>query len=146
MKYRSTRGGMTPQPFCDILLEGLAPDGGLTHSPVGRWVRNKVAPKQVVLKADSWVVLRNMAAAGLGVAVLPCFLAEPSPLLQRLAEAPDATSQLWILTHAEWRHSARVKAFMQHVATSMRRHRDLVEGKAASLQPQPRRRLDRPQP
>ncbi len=29
MKYRSTRGGMTPQPFCDILLEGLAPDGGL---------------------------------------------------------------------------------------------------------------------
>lgn len=30
MKYRSTRGGMAPQPFCDILLEGLAPDGGLT--------------------------------------------------------------------------------------------------------------------
>ncbi len=29
MKYISTRGGMTPQPFCDILLEGLAPDGGL---------------------------------------------------------------------------------------------------------------------
>ena len=30
MKYISTRGGMTPQPFSDILLEGLAPDGGLT--------------------------------------------------------------------------------------------------------------------
>ena len=30
MKYLSTRGGMAPQPFCDILLEGLAPDGGLT--------------------------------------------------------------------------------------------------------------------
>ena len=29
MKYISTRGGMTPQPFSDILLEGLAPDGGL---------------------------------------------------------------------------------------------------------------------
>src|SRR3546814_13400986 len=29
MKYLSTRGGMTPQPFSDILLEGLAPDGGL---------------------------------------------------------------------------------------------------------------------
>src|SRR5690606_24871316 len=29
MKYISTRGGMTPQPFCDILLEGLAPDRGL---------------------------------------------------------------------------------------------------------------------
>ena len=29
MKYRSTRGGMAPQAFSDILLEGLAPDGGL---------------------------------------------------------------------------------------------------------------------
>jgi len=29
MNYISTRGGMEPRPFCDILLMGLAPDGGL---------------------------------------------------------------------------------------------------------------------
>jgi len=29
MRYVSTRGGMAPQPFTSILLEGLAPDGGL---------------------------------------------------------------------------------------------------------------------
>ena len=29
MNYVSTRGGMDPQAFSDILLEGLAPDGGL---------------------------------------------------------------------------------------------------------------------
>jgi threonine synthase len=29
MRYISTRGGSTPQPFCDILLGGLAADGGL---------------------------------------------------------------------------------------------------------------------
>ncbi len=29
MRYISTRGGMQPRPFCEILLEGLAPDGGL---------------------------------------------------------------------------------------------------------------------
>ncbi|HWU29553.1 MAG TPA: threonine synthase [Microbacterium sp.] len=29
MRYISTRGGMTPQPFSETLLEGLAPDGGL---------------------------------------------------------------------------------------------------------------------
>jgi DNA-binding transcriptional LysR family regulator len=109
-------------------MNWLVPDGGLTHSPVGRWVRGQVAPKHVVLKADSWVVLRNMAEAGLGVAALPCFLAEPSGHLQRIAEAPEAASQLWILTHEEWRNSARVKAFMEHVARGMRRHRDLLEG------------------
>ncbi|MBX6392718.1 MAG: threonine synthase, partial [Burkholderiales bacterium] len=30
MKYISTRGGMLPARFTEILLEGLAPDGGLT--------------------------------------------------------------------------------------------------------------------
>ena len=29
MKYLSTRGDATPKRFCEILLEGLAPDGGL---------------------------------------------------------------------------------------------------------------------
>ena len=29
MLYLSTRGGMPPQRFTDILLGGLAPDGGL---------------------------------------------------------------------------------------------------------------------
>jgi len=29
MRYLSTRGDSTPRQFCDILLEGLAPDGGL---------------------------------------------------------------------------------------------------------------------
>lgn len=36
MRYLSTRGDATPRRFCDILLEGLAPDGGLylpTHYP-----------------------------------------------------------------------------------------------------------------
>ncbi|MDX1606773.1 MAG: threonine synthase, partial [Candidatus Competibacterales bacterium] len=29
MDYLSTRGGMAPQPFSEILIGGLAPDGGL---------------------------------------------------------------------------------------------------------------------
>ncbi|MEY2684850.1 MAG: threonine synthase, partial [Pseudomonadota bacterium] len=36
MQYISTRGDRTPKRFCDILLEGLAPDGGLylpSHYP-----------------------------------------------------------------------------------------------------------------
>ena len=36
MRYISTRGDQTERRFCEILLEGLAPDGGLylpTHYP-----------------------------------------------------------------------------------------------------------------
>lgn len=46
MKFISTRGGMAPAPFSETLLEGLAPDGGLTvpeafprveHDTLERW-------------------------------------------------------------------------------------------------------------
>ena len=45
MKYLSTRGDATPRAFCEILLEGLAPDGGLyrrrpirrSMRPLARW-------------------------------------------------------------------------------------------------------------
>ena len=46
MNYLSTRGDRTPRGFSDILLEGLAPDGGLylpesypkiDHATLGRW-------------------------------------------------------------------------------------------------------------
>ena len=47
MRYVSTRGGMAPLPFCDILLEGLAPDGGLTvpesYPPVDRATLLRIA-------------------------------------------------------------------------------------------------------
>jgi threonine synthase len=35
MNYLSTRGDVTPRRFCDILLEGLAPDGGTTRRSTG---------------------------------------------------------------------------------------------------------------
>ena len=38
MRYLSTRGGMQPQSFSEVLLGGLAPDGGLAvpeHYPRG---------------------------------------------------------------------------------------------------------------
>jgi threonine synthase len=46
VRYVSTRGGMAPQGFADVLLEGLAPDGGLvvpeayprvTHADLAAW-------------------------------------------------------------------------------------------------------------
>ena len=43
MKYISTRGGAQPQEFCDILLGGLAPDGGLYLPQTYPQVRDRLA-------------------------------------------------------------------------------------------------------
>ncbi|MBC7648015.1 MAG: threonine synthase [Vitreoscilla sp.] len=55
MHYLSTRGDKTPRKFCDILLEGLAPDGGLylpDHYP-------QVTPAML----DAWRALPYAALA-----------------------------------------------------------------------------------
>lgn len=82
MKYLSTRGGMAPQPFCDILLEGLAPDGGLT------------LPETLpALDADTLESWRELDYADLAARVLGLFIddidAAALSRMTRAAYAPD---------------------------------------------------------
>ena len=63
MKYVSTRGGMQAQGFADILLEGLAPDGGLAIP--------QELPKVSAAMLESWRALpyHALAAEVLGLFV-----------------------------------------------------------------------------
>jgi len=80
MKYVSTRGGMPPQPFCDILLEGLAPDGGL--------VVPQYLPQVSDDTLENWRALSypELAAAVLGLLIDDI----PAEDLQRLTRAAYA--------------------------------------------------------
>ena len=67
MHYRSTRGAATaneaPRKFCDILLEGLAPDGGL-YLP-------EYYPQVTPAMLDAW---RHLAYADLAFEVLSLYI------------------------------------------------------------------------
>jgi len=72
--YQSTRGGMAPQPFSSILLEGLAPDGGLTV-PVS-------LPRVDAATLQAW---RSLDYPALAHAILRLFIDDiPEPVLRRL--------------------------------------------------------------
>jgi len=77
MKYLSTRGGLAPQPFCDILLEGLAPDGGLA------------VPESVPqISAHTLAAWRGLSYAELATEVLAHFIDDiPREDLARLTHA-----------------------------------------------------------
>ncbi len=67
MRYISTRGGAEPRPFSDILLEGLAPDGGL-------YLPEKY-PHLTPELLDQWrTVLGEQGYAGLAYEVLSLFI------------------------------------------------------------------------
>lgn len=77
MKYVSTRGGMAPQTFSDILLEGLAPDGGLA-----------VPQNLPRLSAETLASWRGLSYADLAFEVLALFADDiPADDLRRLTRA-----------------------------------------------------------
>jgi len=77
MRYVSTRGGAKPQAFTEILLEGLAPDGGLF-----------VPEKLPRLSPSELAAMRGMDYRGLAFTVLSKFADDiPAADLQRLVDA-----------------------------------------------------------
>src|SRR3546814_6711746 len=77
MKYLSTRGGMAPQSFSDILLEGLAPDGGLALP--------ESFPQIDTETLESW---RSLGYADLATEILGLFIDDiPKDDLSRLTHA-----------------------------------------------------------
>ena len=95
----------------------LAPDDSLAHLPSARWLARAYPQARVVLRCNTLVGLLEAAKAGLGIAALPCFMGSAHRTLRRLtAPNPEFTVGLWLLTHADLRRTARVRAFMQYMA------------------------------
>ena len=77
MKYISTRGGMQPQPFSDILLEGLATDGGLA-----------IAQQYPQISAETLKQWRQLSYAELAFEILSLYIDDiPAADLRALTQA-----------------------------------------------------------
>ena len=115
-------------------------DDSLAHLAATRWVRTHAPESAVVYRSNSMITQLSAVKAGFGLAVLPCFLADPEPTMVRVLP-PDAsfTSGLWLLTHPDLRDTARIRAFIDFVAQSVRSQRALLEGKHSTTGPRKRR-------
>ena len=94
-----------------------------------RFVRERVAPENIVYKVNTVLGLAEAVEAGTGIGPLPCFIADAKPNLIRLSEInPEFSAGLWLLTHPDLRQSARVRAFMDFMAAEIGRQRRWIEG------------------
>ena len=82
-------------------------------------------------RVDSTATMQSMARHGLGVAVLPCYIADRDPGLRRvLPELLNATTlDLWILHHPDVRRVSRVRLFADFIANVIATDLDLFEGR-----------------
>ena len=99
---------------------------------VARYVREHVAPENIVYKVNTVLGLSEAVEAGTGIGPLPCFIADASPNLVRLSDVnADFAAGLWLLTHPDLRQSARVRAFMDFMAAEITKQKKRIEGGGA---------------
>lgn len=99
--------------------------------PDPQWVRDSHYP-DVPARNCICEPLTQLEAvkAGMGLAMLPCYMADTEPTLRRVPPANVTPSRdIWILTHEDLRHTARVRRFTDFVAKGILAKKDLLEGK-----------------
>ncbi len=96
-----------------------------------RWVRESSFPTAAVRgRMNNAMVQLAAAKAGMGLAMLPCFMGDTEADLVRVPpREPEPAWDIWILTHEDLRATARVRAFMDFMSDAFLRHRDLLEGR-----------------
>ena len=71
------------------------------------------------------------ARAGLGIALLPCYLGDRDAGVRRISGVlPDLDSELWIVTHQDLKNTARIRAFLEVIGDAIVGSRRGFEGLA----------------
>lgn len=107
-------------------------DASLAHIRPAQWLaRLPDGPPPV--RMNSFLAVLHMARAGLGYALLPCYLGDREPALRRIAGPYDELdSSLWLLTHPDLRRVARMKVFWDFVAAGLLAQARWLDGRAAT--------------
>ncbi|MDD9909351.1 MAG: LysR family transcriptional regulator [Ahrensia sp.] len=102
----------------------------LSAAPPCDWMHAHISREQVGMIVDTFPAMVEAARAGIGVALLPCSLADCEPNLLR-GEVPGEPleTSVWVLTHPEIRNAARIKTFMTFMAKRLREDCDRLEGR-----------------
>ncbi len=122
------RLGPAPEDLTGLPLIGW--ERGISGVNAAEWLQARAPETGFVYRASSLLNQFVAARQGMGVAVLPCYLGDPEPDLCRLTEAPVAAlgRELWLVTHADLRRTARVRAFFDLIGDAMQAARNLLEG------------------
>jgi DNA-binding transcriptional LysR family regulator len=119
--YAAKKSKIRKNDFAAISkTEWIAPDEALPDHPSVIW-RKKHFPKlSPTYRVSSILTVAELIAQGLGIGVIPIFLANTRTDLKQLsAPIDDAQTDLWLLTHTDARHLRRVSATYGFIAQEL---------------------------
>lgn len=101
----------------------------LSASVPGRWLNDNIDSALISVRCNSFINMLGLAEQGLGYALLPCYLGDPSPTVHRVTPEPlPFRNQLWLLSHRDVLRSQRVQACMDFFYRRLHAKRLQLEG------------------
>ena len=100
-----------------------------------KWLRGKLGKQQPIIRSNNGVVLLDAVLRGTGLSVLPCFIGDAEPGLQRLDLVPDDGATLYLLVHKDMRKSPAVRLMMDAVTELFTEHNRVLHGEEAHSTP-----------
>lgn len=100
------------------------------QSAIARFPESRLKGREPVLRASDFATHQVAARAGLGCALLPCFMGEIDPDLERVTPgAPELVLGLWLVVHRDLRSNPRVKAMIDFLVDLTHSTRQELAGK-----------------
>lgn len=121
--YGSREQARVAPQYVDLSQQAwVGPDERMGYATLQAWMRTHGLDARCRYRTDTMLGMLAAITQGIGVGVLPCYLAEPMPELIRLSEPiPDLSVGLWTLSHPDLRGVARIKAFTDFVTEETRK-------------------------
>jgi DNA-binding transcriptional LysR family regulator len=120
---------LRPHTLADLVDQSfLGYDNGLFNVAQEDWLDQTIKERRTVFRTNTLEPLLTAARAGLGLAMLPAFVAGRDPGLARvpISEAMPPR-ELWLLVHGDLRRSPRIRAALDFVVdVAEQQHRRLA--------------------
>ena len=125
--YLETRG--TPGSLADCVGHDFIGWDEGADTAAARWLAEAVPETAIVFRSSSLINQLGAAAAGMGLAVLPCYLGDADTGLQRMSGIlPEINADQWLLVHRDLRDLPRVRAVMDSLVRLFQEERAALEG------------------
>ena len=117
---------MTGDKACDLEFRAYstpdAPDkwlallGPLSGSVAATWMSENIPKDKASAGSNSFLVLREMARLGMGIAILPEFVGEVTPdLIHQADMMPAITVPIWVGSHADLSDAPRIRTVKKRI-------------------------------
>jgi DNA-binding transcriptional LysR family regulator len=101
------------------------------HYPSAVWAQRRLRDNggRIALRASNMSMQLAAIRAGAGCGILPCYVGDPDPLLERItAPVPEIAAEYWVIVHRDLRRALCVRAVIDWVKALFDEHRDALGG------------------